>query len=321
MFGLCMVIKKAIRNTDQVSRSLLQKAIRRGCQDVAAATFWHLSNDKEEFRWVKARLAVLTFEEAWPYGEIVNFNKSRIENLRHIMALCSVRKNKDAAGMGSLAYALSQGDNSVLENDKDDWYIRVVAKALKEKEKFLMWAQSESTLVSAKQTLLVKRAIEGSKKASWPWDKAFTYAAALLAIKHPVPELYKCPTLPADEFPFWIAIDKHTQKGKEVIRQVANELHIPVEIAFCISFYFGGGKCSEITPGPWWERERSWSLSRLRISEADAEILWLKISSLLKKYLEKDAMDLKSRIMQSSQEVPLALLHGHTTRQEQKELF
>jgi len=159
-----MVIRKASEETDQLARSLLQKAIRRANVEVATATFWYLTKTKEEFRWVRSRLAVLTFEEAWPYGLKVSFGRSESEILGHLTALCSIKKNKDAAGLGSLAYAFAEGDSTVLRNDDQDWYIRVVAKALKDKDKFRIWAQSELSNVSPDQAVLVANAIDGSKK-------------------------------------------------------------------------------------------------------------------------------------------------------------
>ena len=42
-----MVMRRASEVTDQIARSLLQKAIRRGCKDVATATFWHLAKERK----------------------------------------------------------------------------------------------------------------------------------------------------------------------------------------------------------------------------------------------------------------------------------
>ena len=118
-----MVMRRAGADTDQAARSLLQKAIRRGRADIAEAVFRFLVPTKAEFDWMRSRLAVFTFEEAWPYGRLVTFSRLEDENLRHVLALCSLRKNKDAAGLGSLAYALSEGDQTVLRQDEGDWYI------------------------------------------------------------------------------------------------------------------------------------------------------------------------------------------------------
>jgi hypothetical protein len=294
-----MVIRKASEDTDQLARSLLQKAIRRGNIEVATATFWHLAKTKEEFRWVRSRLAVLTFEEAWPYGLKVSFGRSESEILGHLIALCSIKKNKDAAGLGSLAYAFAEGDSTVLRDDDQDWYIRVVAKALKDKDKFRAWAQAESSNVSPEQAMLVANAIEGSKKAGWPWDKAFTYAAALFALKTPVPALDQITTNAHDKFPFWVAIDKHTQQGKETIRLAASQLNIPANTALWLSFYYESATCSDLTESPWWEREKLWRLSKLGIDETEASHKWSQLRPLIREHLAKEAIALESRVMQS----------------------
>lgn len=291
-----MVMRRASEVTDQIARSLLQKAIRRGCKDVATATFWHLAKDKEEFKWLRSRLAVFTFEEAWPYGLHVGFDRSEAVNLRHIISLCSAEKHKDAAGLGSLAYAYSEGDETTLQDDEGDWYIRVVARALQEKDKFREWAKNQSQNLAPERARLVLNAIEGSKKAGWPWDKAFTYAAALLAIKHPIPSIRDVQGMSKDAFPFWIAIDKHTQDGKETIRKAAQELCIPSNTALWLSFYYESAVCQSLAPSPWWERERKWRLGKLHLSDSEARTKWDSLRQIVAELLTHKAAAIAERI-------------------------
>jgi hypothetical protein len=291
-----MVIRRANEDTDQIARSLLQKAIRRGCKEVATAAFWHLTKLRNDFKWIRSRLAVFTFEEVWPYGQCITFERSEAKTLHHIIALCSAQKNKDAAGLGALGYAYSEGDNTTLKGDEGDWYIRVVSKALQEKDKFRDWALSESLNLPQEQARLVSNAIDGSKKAGWPWDKAFTYAAALLAIKKPVPTLSDAPGIEADKFPFWVAIDKHTKDGKEAIKIAAQELHIPANTALWLSFYFESAICQSLGPSPWWDRERSWRLNKLSLSETDARKRWGQVRVCVKDLLAEKASFLAERI-------------------------
>ena len=70
-----MVIRKASPDTDQVARSLLQKAVRRGSASVAVATFRYLVAERDELQWLRGRLAVMTVEEAWPYVAQVIFGR------------------------------------------------------------------------------------------------------------------------------------------------------------------------------------------------------------------------------------------------------
>lgn len=291
-----MVMRKASADTDQIARSLLQKAVRRGCVDVAKATFWFLSSDKEEYNWIRSRLAVITFEEAWPYGTNVTFSKTEAENLHHITTLCSIEKQKDAAGLGSLAYAFSEGDQTVLQGDDSDWYIKVVAKALREKDKFRAWAQSESDKLDSDRALLVSNAIAGSKKAGWPWDKAFTYAAALLAIKQPVPIIRESSTIPSRDFPFWIAIDKHTQEGKIAIRDAAQQIGVSSKTALWLSFYFESAICRNLLGSPWWDREKRWRMSKLNMSDSEGQKTWQRLQPIVKEHLATHANSLAERI-------------------------
>ena len=294
-------MRKASADTDQAARSLLQKAIRRGRADTAEAAFRFVAPTRPEFDWMRSRLAVFTFEEAWPYGRAVTFSMSEDENLRHVLALCGVQKNKDAAGLGSLAYALSEGDTTVLEHDDGDWYIRVVARAIKQRDKFREWAHNEARKLETDRALLVANAIEGSKKASWPWDRAFTYAAALLAIKHAVPDPVAVPPPPADPFPYWVALDKHTPQGKEAIRRVAHAASVPANTALWLSFYFESASCASLAPSPWWERERAWRLRKLGLSESDGRDLWSELRAEVERHLAPEAEALRERVLNPPQ--------------------
>ena len=80
-----MVIRKADAETDQLARSLLQKAVRRGNVTTTLATFRYLVAEKDEFNWLRSRLAIMTFEEAWPYGQDVTFGRSESEIAAHFI--------------------------------------------------------------------------------------------------------------------------------------------------------------------------------------------------------------------------------------------
>ena len=54
-------------DTHQLCRSLLQKAVRRGCKDLVEATTRHLA-EIGDYDWVRKRAAVITYEECWPLG-------------------------------------------------------------------------------------------------------------------------------------------------------------------------------------------------------------------------------------------------------------
>lgn len=291
-----MVIRKASPDTDQVARSLLQKAIRRGNVAIARATFRYLVSEKADLSWLRSRLAVITFEEAWPFVEHVSFGRSEAEILDHYVALCRSFKNKDAAGLGSLAYALSQGDQSVLKGDEGDWFIRVVAKAITSRDGFWSWIVSEAVSRTEVAPTLAVRALEASKKAGWPWDKAFAYAAALFAAKYPLPVLARATDDGTDEFPFWIAIDKHTPMGKSTIRAVAAKMGVRSNTALWLSFYLESGVCSHLVDSPWWEREKKWRFAKLGLVAGQAEELWARLSPAVAEALSGEADRLRQQI-------------------------
>ena len=156
--------------------------------------------------------------------------------------------------------------------------------------------RSNPTLIPERASL-VARALEGSKKAGWPWDKAFAYAAAMLALEHPVPTLPRLEPDIAAEFPFWTAIDKHTQRGKEVIRQVAKtEWHCREYCALAIVLLRECTLARTCSKTPWWERERRWRLSKCGLSEDRAEAVWASLRPAVIDRLQEDANGLKERV-------------------------
>jgi len=90
---------------------MLQKAIRRGFPDIveAAARFVY---DKEDKSWLRSRSVVVTFEDAWFLASQVTLDRelgSRIEAVRRVSLEA---KQKDAAGLGALAWAKHEGHPS-----------------------------------------------------------------------------------------------------------------------------------------------------------------------------------------------------------------
>ena len=316
-----MVIRRAGPETDQAARSLLQKAVRRGNTSVAAATFRYLAREKNELAWLRSRLAVMTFEEAWPYGVQVTFGRSELEILGHYRALCGSSKNKDAAGLGSLAYALSSGDATALAGDEGDWYIRVVARAAKERAGFWEWVQAEAANAGARVQTLVGHALEGSKKAGWPWDKAFTFAAALLGIRNQIPVLTRTGVDDSEPFPYWVAIDKHTPQGKQIIRSVAAEMRVRPSIALWLSFYLESATCSRMEPAPWWEREKRWRFAKLGVTELEGTEIWVRLRPLIAERLGPTAEELERLVSRYREPVGPAEEPSTPTGPKQLSLF
>jgi hypothetical protein len=110
-----------------ILRSLVQKAIRRGCGDIAQRAFVKL-NGMGDGAWLMTRIGVIAFEECW--GSAVVLNGER-DFLWLIEFLSNVEKQKDAAGLGSLAYGLVEGDFSALDFAINPLAVKIVAAGIR----------------------------------------------------------------------------------------------------------------------------------------------------------------------------------------------
>lgn len=287
------MMRKASPNTDQVSRSLLQKALRRADIGIARQSVRYLIQNND-FDWMRKRLAVLTFEECWTYGLEVSYENDKSRISEHIFRLVGTIKNKNAAGLGSLAYALSEGDESVLNGSDDDEDIKVVSKAIKHHKEFWEWAKKQQ--INDRRMRLVENAEKGFRKAGWPWDRAFALAAAYLAVKSEVPETIYVQPKTDDSFPLWIAIDKHTHQGKLAIREAAKQIHFNANKALWLSFYFESAKCNDIQFSPWWERETMWRMKKLELGYEQAQDMWEKLKPIVIEILKYETEKLRDKL-------------------------
>lgn len=288
-----MVMRKASPDTDQIARSLLQKALRRAdfVMTQRAVSYLISIND---FDWMRKRLAVFTFEECWPYGLDVSFEKDQASVYKHIMKISQAVKNRNAAGLGSLAYVLSQGDESVFEGTNSDRDIRIIAEAIKRHRDFWDWARKQT--LTETQSLLVQKADQGFRKSGWPWDRAFAQAAAYLAITSDVPNTRFLTQRSDPEFPLWAAIDKHTQQGKAAIRAAAKSLKFNANKALWLAFYFESAQCNEIENSPWWDREKKWRMQKLGLTIEEGEQAWTSMKLIVIQSLRDETEKLRDKI-------------------------
>ena len=265
---------KASPTTHQGCRSLLQKAVRRGDSSLAAKVVNHLY-EIGDTRWLKQRVGVIVAEECWPLmgkwklPKKVEAQQTTIRDMLSQAALCT--KFKDAAGLGSLAYALSEGDNSVLTGSHEDADIKRISAAIKRGKKYWEWVVSQCSCEPT--TRLVTRAAEAYRKGGWPWDRAFMQAAAYLAVTEGLPKLH-VGSKSELKFPFWVALDKHTPQGKTVLSKVAKEAGFPWRQLNWVSFYYESGLVHNLAPSQWWEREKKWRLGKAGLSLDEAKSMW-----------------------------------------------
>lgn len=289
-------MRKANPNTHQDCRSLLQKAVRRGKQTLVAKVVDHLY-EIDDIKWLKQRVGVIIVEECWPLigeWELPKKPEEQQAAIRDVLsraAMCA--KFKDATGLGSLAYALSEGDDSVLTNSDEDAHIKHMSAAIQREKEYWEWIISQCSSDSTNR--LVKRASVAYRKGGWPWDKAFIQAAAYLAVTDDLPEL-KVESKTESEFQFWVALDKHTPQGKAALSKAAKETGFPWRQLNWVSFYCESGLVDNLTPSRWWDREKKWRLGKVGLSLDEAESMWTEARPVFMELLQEESKHLEQHI-------------------------
>jgi len=264
-----------------VERSLLQKAVRRGNKNVVSKVVKYLS-DAGDTIWLKKRLFTIIYEECWPQGsEITLANITEEYN-----KVAGMIKNKNAAGLASLAWNYLNGDVGLPETCIDN--VQSVACAIKSPGEFWEFIKKEPGY--AKNRSRIEAAKIAVSKVGFDYDKALMYAAACLAVEEKIPPLRPCETI-EDEFPYWIAFDKHTEKGREIITRASNEIGIDPYKGMQLTFFMAGSQCKEITDSPYWNHFVNWRMNKLgsvvgvwyHLQKAIVELSEKHVNSLLKR--------------------------------------
>jgi len=287
--------------TDQVMRSLLQKAVRRGNTEMVNSVLqYFLQTDQD--KWLRNRLAVITAEECWPYLNEVNYSSL----IHHYNQLTTAIKNKDAAGLGSVALAY-KGKSYFAPSDLA---IMEVAELLQHPNYF--WENTRKYILDYQQHKLVEKAKEAYHKSSHEGDKASALAAAYLAAKQGVPEVQYTtqPTHSTDpEFPIWVAFDRHTGLGGDAIIKAARAIGVDTSDALWIAFYIEGSHCSNLTPSPWWDKYLQCRYYAHKISPEEAVDIWDRLAPVIQELLKDRVEHIKELLgrYEPVEEVQLAL--------------
>lgn len=256
-----------LRSERALLRSLLQKAVRRGASELAISVA-NLLASRGDAAWLKTRIGIIAFEECWPYSR----HLLTAPPFSALQKISSSIKNKEAAGLGSLAFALSQGDSTVSALAPDPIAVKIVAASLTRTTDYFSWLKRIA--VTEEQLSMIDAAQFYFYKASWPWDKAFAAAGAFLMSKNSTMFSSHSGADSSSNFPYWVAIDKHTFQGRLAIRMEATRLLVSFEKLEWVSFYCESSTCDSISPGVWWEAEISWRLGKFNITRKEAEQLW-----------------------------------------------
>ena len=257
--------------SDPRFRSLLHKAVRRGNLNLVLTTCALLEDlGPKERAWFTKQVAVITFEECWPLGSELVFNRRFHSKAAALVKVTKSIKAKDAAGLGSLGYALSKGDRTVLSGTPEDKNIRIVAGALERPRDFWTWIESQA------RSDIHKTFIENAtrfKNAGLPWQRAYIAAGAFLGVTAGFPEL-KQPIVGDTLFPYWIALDHQTPQGRRVLRDIARDLHIQMPQLIWASFYYEGSRTNRSLPSKWWRRACDWRFRKVGMRPEEAHLLW-----------------------------------------------
>ena len=266
-----VIIDKRRYDIDARFRSLLQKAVRRGNTDLVFTTSAILESlSRKEKNWFRNRAAVIAFEECWPLGTDLVFNRKFHSKVAALVKVARSVKAKDAIGLGFLAYALSEGDSSVLTGSEEDRHIRIVSKAVRHPDEFWNWVEQNTT--GSRSKMLTNNA-HRFRQAGLPRDRAVIQAAAYLAASGDIP-LVQAASRQTGTFPYWVALDMHTPQGKRVLNDVARDLHIPLKQLEWTFFYFEGARTNQTVKSVWWERSCSWHFHKIGLPMDEAHLIW-----------------------------------------------
>lgn len=295
----------------QIMRSLLQKGVRRGDTELVEKVFDYLIKDGG-FNWVKQRLSVITAEECWPLLFEIS-DKSNIRKIKEIiLRVTQSVKYKGAAGIASYASRIAdKGYGQMLIGNKNEIdLIKNTAEFITNPDKH--WDILRTKARELKKEHLVLTAKELSKSASFSTDKAMFYVAGLFAVLIGIPKVTIPNKIsPIKEFPYWTAIDKHTDLGRYLIWEFVKshkDYNSFDGMEFYLKkyqFYFEGSKVSQLADERLWQLNVIADLTRMKRTEEEAIKEWEKYKEDLIKYLKKYTDEIKDELKKKSAETDL----------------
>jgi len=322
-------MKVSQSKTEKQYRSLLQKAVRRGNVDLVFTTSAFLQSlGSASKNWYLDQTAIITFEECWPLGTELIFNKKFHSKVAALIRVTRCAKARDAIGLGYLAYALSRGDTSVLDDNIGDKAIKVVANAIRRSDDFWQWVTWQKTAAAEKN--LIDQAIQ-FKKVGLPRDQAVIQAAAYLAVTGQLSRV--AADQPSDpKFPYWVVFDNHTPEGQRALRDIARDLHISLPQLEWTYFYFEGALANAEISSEWWDRHCRWHFKKIELPANEAHLLWDPARVQLEAALAAEGRQLKNKLYRwklenlediesLKRQVQLYLDHMDEIRRDQGGLF
>lgn len=285
-------MKEPLR-VDAHYRSLLHKAARRGYSEWIITTGALIdSMGKPAAAWLERRSAVIIFAECWPLGSELRFTKGIHSKVAALTSLATAQKNRDATGLGFLAYVLDKGDTSALDDSPGEKPLRWMARAIRNPSGFWNWV-SEHGAGRDRKTVIDNafRFQEGDR----PHDRAVSMAAVYLALTESPPVIQPAPP-PQEAFPFWIVFDRHTPEGNRVLKDIARDLHIPLPHLEWAHFYCEGSIANAETSSSWWQAYCRWHFRRIGLLPEEILLLWEPAREQMRAALAEDSQRLQSEL-------------------------
>ena len=275
----------------QVFRSLLQKAVRRGEVKIVEKVVKYLLSIGD-IKWLGRRLTVIIYEECWTIGDQI----TDCNILEQYKNLTLTVKNKDAAGLATLAAKYNEGNWSALRGTKPQRdAITSVANAIKNPDAFWSWVKGQK-LAFNKHHGRIKAAKVAVSKANFETDKAMMFAAAYFAVKDEIPITTHVQPQQSKDFPYWIAYDKHTSEGKEIIIEACQKINIYASRGMQLAFYFEGALCNQLTASPYWHLSKDWQIENMGYTDTQADIIWNKLKPEIIELTKKRVEELRATL-------------------------
>jgi hypothetical protein len=284
---------------DDILRSALQKAVRRSQLFALMSIMQDLvSNGDEQF--LVDRFPIILFEESWHEAANITLSDDLSDTLNNYIHLCLNYKNKDAAGLAYLTNCRNNGDKNVLD-DPEYYNAQDFPGAIQDIEAF--WREVNNAIdrniFSDSELNVIDNARVAFNKAYLFHDKIYPLAAVWFIMHHYLPESKPIECEDVKEFPFWMPIDKHTKKGKEVLLDTSRKLGINYEKLKDISFWLEGGICYPEYKSYFYEEALKHKMNSIGCSIEDANKIWANASKLLQISLKKEAKNLEKICMKN----------------------
>jgi hypothetical protein len=125
-------------------------------------------------------------------------------------------------------------------------------------------------------------------------------ATAYFAAKDEVPLVADAQPQQSPDFPYWVAFDKHTDYGREVISEAAQKIDIYPSRAKQLAFYLEGAICNDITTSPYWQLAKDWQMEKMGYTYSEAHVIWNELRPVIIELTKMKADELKDRIEKGS---------------------